>query len=52
MKEIKQSLTHSQFTLAMGMYTDDVRVHKGYRENTDEELCEVLVQAANIARRF
>lgn len=50
--EIKKSLTHSQFVLAMRMYCEDVKFHKQYRVKCDKELCDVLEQAANIARRF
>lgn len=51
-QEIKATLTHSQFKLAMSMYKEDVEFHKNYRNNSQQELCDILGQAANIAIRF
>lgn len=50
--EIKSKLTNSQFELAIKMFEQDIEFHNKFSKKTEEELCEVLVQAANIAIRF
>lgn len=51
-KEIKNKLTNSQYKLAISIFNEDIEFHNRFSEKTEEELCEVLVQAANLAIRF
>lgn len=51
-KELKKQLTNSQYKLAISMFQEDIEFHNNFNLKTESELCEVLVQAANIAIRF
>lgn len=49
---LKKKMTKEKFALLINTFNEDVEFHKPYRENTEEELCEVLGQTYNLIRRL
>lgn len=49
---LKKKMTKEKFDLLINTFNEDVEFHKSYRENTEEELCDVLGQAYSLIRRL
>lgn len=49
---LKKKMTKEKFGLLINAFNEDVEFHKPYRENTEEELCEVLGQTYSIIMRL
>ncbi|MDU1313905.1 hypothetical protein [Clostridium septicum] len=50
--EIRQEFTQEKFNLSMDIFNEDVKFHDKYRSGTEEELCCVLRQSANLVKRL
>lgn len=48
----KSKISKDEFNLMIKLFNEDVSFHKNLREDTEENLCEVLNQCFNVVKRL